>query len=78
MSLIVNTTNNIIEIKNSKLKIIATNRSNIISSNVVGIQGSSGNLVVSSSNANKILTNNGTSIQWVDAPNNLTLNGGYF
>ena len=76
--LIVTNTINSLSISDNKLTIVSSIVNNTISISSVGIQGSSGNLVVSSGDANKILTNNGISVEWTDIPTNLTLNGGYF
>lgn len=78
MPLIVNTTKNVIEVAEKRVTLTAKITNNIVSVAPIGIQGESGNLVVSSGDANKILTNNGTSVEWVTTPTNITLNGGYF
>lgn len=80
MSLIVTTTENKLSVEEKKITIVASQIVNTVSVAPIGIQGAKGKdlAAVTPSDANKLLTNNGTIAQWTDAPSDILLNGGYF
>lgn len=75
---IVNNTINTLNIEENKFTIIASTISNKISTASIGIQGTSGNLQVTSEDNNKVLTNDGVSVKWSSSLDEIILNGGYF
>jgi len=76
--LVVTNTINQLSVSENKITLVSSIVHNTVSVSSIGIQGSSGNLVVSNADTSKILTNNGVSIEWTDTPTTLTINGGYF
>lgn len=74
----VNNTINTLSIEENRFTIISSNISNKISTASIGIQGTSGNLQVTSEDNNKILTNDGTTVRWSSSLEEIVLNGGYF
>lgn len=81
MSLTVTTTENKLSVEEKKITIVASQIVNTVSVAPIGIQGAKGvnsSTLVTPSDANKILTNNGTITQWTDTLSDILLNGGYF
>lgn len=80
MALYATTTENKLSVEEKKLTIVASQIMNTVSVAPIGIQGAKGKdpTIVTPSDANKLLTNNGTITQWTDTPSDILLNGGYF
>ena len=69
---------NKLSVADEKLTITSYFKVNSISVASIGIKGESGKIPVTLLDQNKILSNDGTNVEWIDTPTNLNLNGGYF